>query len=229
MSKMGGTDKREFRLSVRVRNGQRSIDKGRLTMDRRQRTRLGGDNGQGSMPFEPMRSTTVLAVRKDGRAVMAGDGQVSLGETIMKHKAVKVRFMYKDMVLVGFAGAAADAFNLFERLEGKLETYKGNLTRAAVELAKDWRTDRILRRLEALILAMDREHMLIISGTGDVIEPDESVAAIGSGGPYALAAARALVAHSSLDAPSIAKEAMKIASSICVYTNEHIVIEEIGK
>jgi ATP-dependent HslUV protease subunit HslV len=187
------------------------------------------DNGQRAMRFEPMRSTTVLAVCKDGRAVMAGDGQVSLGETIMKHKAVKVRFMHKDTVLVGFAGAAADAFNLFERLEGKLETYKGNLTRAAVELAKDWRTDRILRRLEALILAMDREHMLIISGTGDVIEPDESVAAIGSGGPYALAAAKALVAHSTLDAPSIAKEAMKIASSICVYTNEHIVVHEIGE
>jgi len=179
--------------------------------------------------FEPMRSTTVLAVSKDGRAVMAGDGQVSLGETIMKHKAAKVRFMYKDSVLVGFAGAAADAFNLFERLEGKLETYKGNLTRAAVELARDWRTDRILRRLEALILAMDREHMLIISGTGDVIEPDESVAAIGSGGPYALAAAKALVAHSTLDAPSIAREALMIASSICVYTNEHIVVHEIGE
>lgn len=187
------------------------------------------DNGQRSIPFASMRSTTVLAVRKDGRSVMAGDGQVSLGDTIMKQKAVKVRFMYKETVLVGFAGAAADAFNLFERLEGKLETYKGNLPRAAVELAKDWRTDRILRRLEALILAMDREHMLIISGTGDVIEPDEQVAAIGSGGPYALAAARALVAHSPLDAPSIAKEAMKIASSICVYTNEHIVVHEIGE
>ena len=185
--------------------------------------------GKRSARREPVRSTTVLAVRKDGRAVMAGDGQVSVGETIMKHKAVKVRFMYKDTVLVGFAGAAADAFNLYERLDGKLETYKGNLIRAAVELAKDWRTDRILRRLEALILAMDREHMLIISGTGDVIEPDESVAAIGSGGPYALAAARALVAHSNLDAVSIAKEAMKIASSICVYTNEHIVVHEIGE
>lgn len=187
------------------------------------------DNGQRVTRFECMRSTTVLAVRKDGRAVMAGDGQVSLGETIMKHKAVKVRFMHKDTVLVGFAGAAADAFNLFERLEGKLETYKGNLTRAAVELAKDWRTDRILRRLEALILAMDLEHMLIISGTGDVIEPDESVAAIGSGGPYALAAAKALVAHSTLDAPSIAREALEIASSICVYTNDHIVVHEIGE
>jgi ATP-dependent HslUV protease subunit HslV len=176
-----------------------------------------------------MRGTTVLAVRKDGRSVMAGDGQVSMGDTIMKHKAVKVRFMHKDAVLVGFAGAAADAFNLFERLEAKLEKFKGNLTRAAVELAKDWRTDRILRRLEALILAMDREHMLIISGTGDVIEPDESVAAIGSGGPYALAAARALVAHSALDARSIALEALKISASICLYTNEQIVVHEIGE
>ncbi|RLB34622.1 MAG: HslU--HslV peptidase proteolytic subunit [Deltaproteobacteria bacterium] len=178
---------------------------------------------------DPIRATTILAVRKDGRSVMAGDGQVSLGETIMKHKATKVRFMYKDSVLVGFAGTAADAFSLFERLEGKLEQYKGNLTRAAVELAKDWRTDKILRRLEALILAMDREHTLIISGTGDVIEPDESVAAIGSGGPYALAAARALLAHSNLDALSIAREAMKIAASICVYTNEKIIVREIGE
>jgi ATP-dependent HslUV protease, peptidase subunit HslV len=174
-------------------------------------------------------STTVLAVIRDGRAVMAGDGQVSVGETIMKHKAVKVRFMYKDTILAGFAGAAADAFSLFERLEGKLEKFKGNLTRASVELAKDWRTDRVLRRLEALILAMDRDHMLVLSGTGDVIEPDEGIAAIGSGGPYALAAAKALMAHSNLDAPSIAREAMKIASSICVYTNEQIVIHEIGE
>ena len=142
-------------------------------------------------PFEQIRATTILAVRKNGQAVMAGDGQVSLGEIIMKRTAVKVRFMYKDRVLVGFAGAAADAFSLYEKLEAKLESYKGNLTRAAVELAKDWRTDRILRKLEALILAMDLEHTFIISGTGDVIEPDEPVAAIGSGGPYALAAARA--------------------------------------
>ncbi|MCJ7596496.1 MAG: ATP-dependent protease subunit HslV [Desulfobacterales bacterium] len=176
-----------------------------------------------------IRATTILAVRKNGRSVMAGDGQVSLGETIMKHKATKVRFMHKDMVLVGFAGAAADAFNLFERLEAKLEKFKGNLPRAAVELAKDWRTDRILRRLEALILAMDRENMLIVSGTGDVIEPDESGAAIGSGGPYALAAARALVAHSDLDAPSVAREAMKIAASICLYTNAEITVREIGE
>jgi ATP-dependent HslUV protease subunit HslV len=176
-----------------------------------------------------IRSTTILAVRKDGRAVMAGDGQVSLGETIMKHKAVKVRFAYKGSVLVGFAGTAADAFNLFERLEGKLEKFKGNLTRAAVELAKDWRTDKILRRLEALILAMDREHTLIISGTGEVIEPDEAVAAIGSGGPYALASAKALVAHSTLDAAAVAREAMAITASICLYTNDQIVVHEIGE
>ncbi len=179
--------------------------------------------------MKEVRSTTVLAVIRDGRAVMAGDGQVSVGETIMKRKAVKVRFMYKDTVLVGFAGAAADAFSLFEKLEGKLEKFKGNLTKAAVELAKDWRTDRILRRLEALILAMDRDHMLIISGTGDVIEPDEGIAAIGSGGPYALAAARALVGHSNLDGPAIAMEALRIAASICVYTNEEIVLHEIGE
>ena len=178
---------------------------------------------------KPIRATTVLAVRKDGRAVMAGDGQVSIGETIMKHKATKVRFMYKDKVLVGFAGAAADAFNLFERLEGKLEKYNGNLPRAAVELAKDWRTDKILRRLEALLLAMDDEHILMISGSGDVIEPDESVAAIGSGGPFAVAAARALMAHSDLDPASIVREAMKITASICLYTNEEIVVHEIGE
>ena len=176
---------------------------------------------------KPIRATTVLAVRKDGRAVMAGDGQVSLGETIMKQKATKVRYMYKDQVLAGFAGAAADAFSLFERLEGKLESYNGNLTRAVVELAKDWRTDKILRRLEALLLTMDREHILVISGTGEVIEPDEAIAAIGSGGPYALAAARALVKHSALDATAIARESMMIAASICVYTNEQIVINEL--
>jgi ATP-dependent HslUV protease subunit HslV len=174
-----------------------------------------------------LRATTILAVIKDGKCVMGGDGQVSLGETIMKQRATKVRTMYKDQVLVGFAGAAADAFNLFERLEAKLETHNGNLTRAAVELAKDWRTDKILRRLEALLLAMDREHILVISGTGDVIEPDEPVAAIGSGGPFALAAARALVAHSGLDALTIVKESMKIAASICVYTNEQVVVHEL--
>ena len=177
--------------------------------------------------LQNIRATTILVVRREGKVVMAGDGQVSLGETIMKHKASKVRYMYKDQVLVGFAGAAADAFSLFEKLEGKLETYNGNLVRAAVELAKDWRTDRILRRLEALLLAADMEHTLLISGTGDIIEPDESVAAIGSGGPYALAAARALLEHSDLDAVAIAQEAMKIAASICVYTNDEVVVHEI--
>lgn len=177
--------------------------------------------------FAKIRATTVLAVMKDGRAVMAGDGQVSLGDTIMKHKATKVRYMYENKVLVGFAGAAADAFNLFDRLEGKLETYNGNLVRAAVELAKDWRTDKILRRLEALLVAMDKEHILIISGTGDVIEPDETIAAIGSGGPYALAAAKALVAHSDLDAEAIALKSLQIAASICIYTNENVVVHEL--
>ena len=167
-----------------------------------------------------IRSTTILSIRKDGQAVMAADGQVTLENTIMKKRAKKLRFMYNDRVLIGFAGATADAFALFEKLEGKLERYNGNLPRAAVELAKDWRTDKILRRLEALLLAMDLENTLILSGNGDVIEPDEDVAAIGSGGPYALAAAKALIAHSNLDAKSIALESMKIAASICLYTNE---------
>lgn len=169
---------------------------------------------------QKIRGTTILSIRKDGQGVMAADGQVTLENTVVKRKAKKVRFMYNDQVLVGFAGATADAFSLFERLEGKLEKYNGSLPRAAVELAKDWRTDKILRRLEALLLTMDRQHTLILSGNGDVIEPDEEVAAIGSGGPYALAAARALMAHSNLDAKSIALESMKIAASICLYTNE---------
>jgi len=181
-----------------------------------------GDDGWGKI-----RATTVLAVRKNGKCVIGGDGQVTLGDTIMKHNASKVRLMYQDTVLTGFAGAAADAFNLFERLEGKLESYGGNLVRAAVELAKDWRTDKILRKLEALLLAADQEHMLIISGTGDVIEPDMNVAAIGSGGPYALAAAQALAVHSDLEADAIVQESLKIAASICLYTNDHITLCEL--
>ena len=172
-----------------------------------------------------IRGTTILSVRKDGQGVMAADGQVTLENTIMKKKAKKLRFMYNDQVLVGFAGATADAFSLFERLEAKLEKYNGNLPRAAVELAKDWRTDKILRRLEALLLAMDKEHTLILSGNGDVIEPDEEIAAIGSGGPYALAAAKALMTHSDLNAKSIALESMKIAASICLYTNEEFEVK----
>jgi len=175
----------------------------------------------------PMRGTTVLSVRHKGKVVMAGDGQVTLEQTIMKHTAKKVRKIYHDRVLAGFAGATADAFTLFSKFEEKLEQFNGNLIRAAVELAKDWRTDRILRRLEALLLIADAERSLIISGNGDVIEPDEGVMAIGSGGPYAHAAAKALVSFSNLEAREIAEEAMKIAASICIYTNDRIILEEL--
>ncbi len=158
---------------------------------------------------------------------MAGDGQVTIGQTVVKAGARKVRKVHGDRVLAGFAGAAADAFTLFARFEGKLEEHRGNLPRAAVELAKDWRTDRVLRRLEALLAVADREHSLIISGTGDVIEPDDGLIGIGSGGPYALAAARALVAHSELDAKAIVTEAMRVASTICIYTNDQITVESL--
>ena len=174
-----------------------------------------------------MRGTTVLSVRHRGRVVMGGDGQITFEHTIMKHTAKKVRKIYNDRVLAGFAGTSADAFTLFGKFESKLEEFNGNLMRAAVELAKEWRTDRILRRLEALLIVADKDRSLVISGTGDVIEPDEGVTAIGSGGPYAHAAAKALVGHSDLDARAIAEEAMKIAASICVYTNDHIIIEEL--
>lgn len=171
--------------------------------------------------------TTILAVRHKGKVAMAGDGQVTLGNTVMKHGAKKVRKIYKDQVITGFAGATADAFTLFERFETKLEQYRGNLGRAAVELAKDWRMDRSLRRLDALLIIADRESTLVLSGTGDVIEPDDGVAAVGSGGPFALAAARALIKYSSLDAKGIAQEAMRIASEICIYTNDQLVVEEL--
>jgi ATP-dependent HslUV protease subunit HslV len=172
-----------------------------------------------------IRSTTILAVRHRGAVVMAGDGQVTLGQSVMKHSARKVRRLHGNRILAGFAGASADAFTLFDKFEGKLEQHNGNLTRAAVELAKDWRTDRVLRRLEALLLAASRDALLIISGSGDIIEPDDPVTAIGSGGPYALAAARALMAHSELSPRAIAEEALKIAASICIYTNDQITIE----
>ncbi|MGD0228987.1 MAG: ATP-dependent protease subunit HslV [Syntrophorhabdales bacterium] len=174
-----------------------------------------------------MKSTTILCVRHKDRVVLAGDGQVTFQNTILKHTAKKVRKLYQDKCLAGFAGATADAFTLFERFEKKLEQYNGNITRASVELAKDWRTDRMLRRLEALLLITDIEHTFILSGTGDVIEPDGGVAAIGSGGPYAEAAARALVKHTDLSAVDIAREAMQIAADICIYTNDRIVIEEL--
>ena len=170
-------------------------------------------------------ATTVLSVRHRGNVAMAGDGQVTIGQTVVKAGARKVRKVYGDRVLAGFAGAAADAFTLFERFEAKLEEHRGNLPRAAVELAKDWRTDRVLRRLEALLAVADRDHSLIVSGTGDVIEPDDGLIGIGSGGPYALAAARALVANSELDAKGIVTEAMRVASTICIYTNDQITVE----
>src|SRR6186713_1231337 len=172
-----------------------------------------------------IRSTTILCVRRDGRVAMGCDGQVTVGTTVMKHNAKKLRRLHHDQVLAGFAGATADAFTLFEKFESKLEEYRGNLTRAAVELAKDWRTDRVLRRLEALLAVADADSSLIVSGTGDVIEPDDGLIGIGSGGPYALAAARALCAHSALDAAQIAEEALRIAAGICVYTNDHVSVE----
>ena len=174
-----------------------------------------------------LHGTTILAVRRGGHVALAGDGQVTMKETIMKHRAKKVRKIYEDRIIVGFAGATADALNLYERFEAKLEQFNGNLTRSAVELAKDWRTDKYLRRLEAVLVAVDSEHLFLISGNGDVIEPDEGVLGIGSGGALAQAAVMALIRHTELDARSIADAAMKIAASLCIYTNEDITIEEI--
>ena len=176
---------------------------------------------------EVMQATTILAVRHKGRAVLAGDGQVTLGSTIVKHGARKIRRLYNDTILAGFAGSAADSFALFSRFESKLEQYRGNLERASVELARDWRTDRMLRRLEAMMIVSDTQSTFLLSGTGDLIEPDDGIVAVGSGGPYAMAAARALARHSDLDAKKIAKEAMVIASDICVYTNSSLTIEEL--
>jgi ATP-dependent HslUV protease subunit HslV len=172
-------------------------------------------------------ATTIICVRHRGQLAMAGDGQVSMGQTILKQTARKIRRLYKDKVLAGFAGATSDAFALFSRFETKLEEYRGNLSRAAIELAKDWRLDRALRRLEALLVVADKESGFLISGTGDVVEPDDGIIAAGSGGPFALAAARALIKHSDLPAREIALEALKISAGICVYTNENITIEEL--
>ncbi|MGQ9523618.1 MAG: ATP-dependent protease subunit HslV [Armatimonadota bacterium] len=169
--------------------------------------------------------TTIVAVMRNGQTAMAGDGQVTLEHSILKHGAVKVRRMYHGRVLAGFSGTAADAFALFDRFEGKLEEGRGNLKAAAVQFAKDWRTDRVLRRLEALMIVADRENLLVLSGAGDVIEPDDGIAAVGSGGGYALAAARALIRHSDLTAEQIAREALLIAAGICVYTNDRITVE----
>ena len=172
-------------------------------------------------------ATTVLALRHNDRLVMASDGQVTLGQTVVKHQARKVRRLYHDRVLAGFAGTASDGFALFARFESKLEEHRGNLERAAVELARDWRTDRALRRLEAMMLVADTRVMYLMSGTGDLIEPDDGVMGIGSGGPFAMAAARALVGHANLDARAIVERSMQIAADICIYTNSRIVIEEL--
>jgi ATP-dependent HslUV protease subunit HslV len=169
--------------------------------------------------------TTILAVRHGGQTAVAGDGQVSLGDTVLKHSARKIRRLHGGQVLAGFAGSTADSMALFSRFEAKLEEHRGNLERAAVELAREWRTDRMLRRLEAFLVVADRESCFLLSGAGDVIAPDDGLVAVGSGGPYALAAARALVAHSSLEAEAVAREALRIAASICVYTNDAIVVE----
>ena len=174
-----------------------------------------------------IRSTTVLCVRRDADVVMAADGQVTLGESVIKHSARKIRRLYQDKILAGFAGSTADAFSLFSRFEGKLEQYAGNLGRSAVELAKDWRTDKMLRNLEALLVVADLKQTFLISGSGDVIEPDEGIAAIGSGGSFALAAARALVENSDLPARDIAEKSLRIAGQICIYTNDQITIEEL--
>ncbi len=172
-------------------------------------------------------ATTILAVRHKDKAVMVGDGQVTLGNAVVKHGARKIRRLYNDSVLAGFAGSAADSFALFSRFEAKLEQYRGNLDRAAVELAKDWRTDRALRRLEAMLLILDRKSTFLLSGTGDLIEPDDGIIGIGSGGAFAQAAAKALIRHSTLDARAIAEQSMTIASEICIYTNGNFTIEEL--
>ncbi|MGD2294833.1 MAG: ATP-dependent protease subunit HslV [Candidatus Aminicenantes bacterium] len=173
------------------------------------------------------RATTIICVRHKGKVAVAGDGQVSMGETVLKQKASKVRSLYKGKVLAGFSGATSDAFALFSRFEGKLEEYRGNLSRAAIELAKEWRLDRALRRLEALLIVADKDNSFLISGTGDVVEPDDGIIAIGSGGSFALAAARALIRNTNFTAKKIASEALKISSEICVYTNDQITVEEL--
>jgi ATP-dependent HslUV protease subunit HslV len=180
------------------------------------------------MPLPAVHATTVLAVRREGRVAMGGDGQVTMGDTVVKSTARKVRALKDGKILAGFAGAVADAFTLFEKLEEKLERYPGNLTKAVVELAKDWRMDRYLRRLDALLAVADEGHLFMVSGTGDVIEPDDDVVAIGSGGSYALAAARALMGHSDLAAKDVVQRALEIAGDICIYTNKDIVVLELG-
>jgi len=173
----------------------------------------------------PIHSTTILGLRHQGKVVLAGDGQVTYGDTVLKNKARKVRRLYHDQVLAGFAGGASDAFTLFDRFENKLDEFRGNLGRAVIEMAKDWRNDRFLRRLDAQLVVLDKEKIFLLTGTGDLIEPDDNAIAIGSGGPYALAAARALMKHSKLDAITLAKEAMEIAAGLCIFTNSKLTLE----
>jgi ATP-dependent HslUV protease, peptidase subunit HslV len=181
-----------------------------------------------SYPPAPFHGTTILGVRRDGRTALGGDGQVTMGDTVVKDKAKKIRKLYKDAVLAGFAGSTADAFALFDKFEATLQRYHGNLYRSAVELGKEWRTDKYLRRLEALLAVADKSGILLISGSGDIIEPDDGIVAIGSGGPYALAAARALSKHTDLSPLDIVKESLLTASRICIFTNDHLTVEEIG-
>jgi ATP-dependent HslUV protease subunit HslV len=190
-------------------------------------TSISSTTAQTSPRRERIRSTTVICIRRNGVVVMAADGQVTLGDTVLKHSARKIRRLYQNKILAGFAGSTADAFNLFARFDTKLEQYAGNLERSAVELAKDWRTDKMLRNLEALLLVADQNLTFIISGSGDVIDPDEPLASIGSGGPYATAAARALIENTELGAREIAEKALAIAGQICIYTNDHITLEEL--
>jgi ATP-dependent HslUV protease subunit HslV len=186
------------------------------------------DAGNAAAGRARIRSTTVICIRREGKVVMAADGQVTLGDSVLKHSAKKIRRLYQDKILAGFAGSTADAFSLFGRFETKLEQFAGNLSRAAVELAKDWRTDKMLRSLEALLIVADQTQIFLISGNGDVIDPDDSMAAIGSGGSYAIAAARALFQNTDMDARTIAEKAMHIAGEICIYTNDRITIEELN-
>jgi ATP-dependent HslUV protease subunit HslV len=179
------------------------------------------------MPDDVIHATTVLCVRRDGNVALAGDGQVTVGNTVMKHGAAKVRRLYHDKILAGFAGSAADAFALFSRFEAKLDEYHGNMERAVVELAKDWRMDKYLRQLQAFLIVANNERAYLISGTGDLIQPDDGILAIGSGGPYALAAARALMKHTTMTAAEIADEALRVAASICIYTNDNITVESL--
>ncbi|MBN2328800.1 MAG: ATP-dependent protease subunit HslV [Candidatus Omnitrophica bacterium] len=219
-----GLDSRQLAYRV-IRRYNYNLHGIRLGEIRRRRKSLRNRHFQD----ERIRATTILAVRRGQETVMAGDGQVTLGDTIMKHSARKVRTMFDGEILAGFAGTAADAFTLFEKFEAKLDEFKGNLIRAAVELAKDWRTDKMLRHLEALLLVCDEKSTLVISGTGDVIEPDGGVIAIGSGGPYAQAAAEALLRFSDLPVKRIAEEAMRITSEICIYTNDKIIVETLPR